>query len=357
MAYPNDDVPDAYATRVFGAKAEAFVRRAVDPSLNPEGKPFALFLWTIGVNTGLPEPRYADASLPPWQLPPSFLETDKSDKPGVIRRRAVADADRAGSVRATQLRQSITIDDVLGDLVDLLDELDLRDSTWGIFTSDNGRFWGEHGLLGKSFAYEESARVPFRMMLPSGDRFAVDALTANVDVAPTLMALAGDDSGRKYGGRSLLPLLADSSTPWRQNVLIELWNPVYCAYRGERWKYVQHRSGEEELYDLAADPFELASLHRVRPSVVIRYRGHVRRSDCDPPGFNALPDCTRQGTDRDDRIHGTRRPDWICAGSGRDVIKVRGGGRDVVKCGPGRDVVHADRGDALRSCELVNPVQ
>jgi N-acetylglucosamine-6-sulfatase len=354
VGYPNDDVPDAYATRVFGAKAEAFIRRATDPALNPGGKPFALLLWTIGVNTPLPEDVHAEAPLPPWEQPLSFLEADMSDKPALIRRLAKATAEQADAVRATQLRQSITIDDVVGDLVDLIEELGLRGSTWGIFSSDNGRFWGEHGLLGKVFAYEESARVPFRMMSPTGERFAVDSLAANVDVAPTIMALAGDDSGRDYGGRSLLPLLADPSTPWRSNVLIEIFSTPYCAFRGERWKYVQYLTGDEELYDLADDPFELDSLHRVRPSVLIRYRGLVRRSACDPPGFEPLPTCTQEGTRRDDRIRGTRLPDWICAGGGDDVIRVRGGGRDVVKCGPGRDVVHADRTDRLRGCEGVS---
>jgi N-acetylglucosamine-6-sulfatase len=353
VPYPNDDFPNAYSTRVFGALAEAFVRRATNPVLNPERKPFALFLWTIGVNTTLPEPRYEDAPLPPWETPPSYLEADMSDKPKVVRSRNNLNDAFHRRIRASQLRQSITIDDVVGELVAALDELDLRSSTWGIFTSDNGRFWGEHRLASKNFAYEESARVPFRMMSPTGERFAVDGLTANVDVAPTIMALTGDDSGRNYGGRSLLPLLADASAPWRNHVLLELYQPAYCAFRGERWKYVQYRSGEEELYDLVADRFELDSLHRVRPSVVIRYRGMVRRSACDPPGFDALPDCTQQGTDGDDRIRGTRRPDWICAGGGRDVISVRGGGRDVVRCGPGRDVVHADRRDRLRGCEVV----
>jgi arylsulfatase A-like enzyme len=81
VAYPNGQFPDAYSTRVFGAKAEAFVRRAAGPAQNPAGRPFALFLWTVGVNTDLPEPSYASAALPPWDRPPSFLEEDMSDKP------------------------------------------------------------------------------------------------------------------------------------------------------------------------------------------------------------------------------------------------------------------------------------
>lgn len=353
VSYPNVDVPDAYATRVFGAKAESFIRRAASPVENPEGKPFALFLWTIGVNTGLPEPRYADAPLPAWEPPPSFLEKDTSDKPKVVRAGRKPDPAFHEAVRATQLRQSITIDDVVGELVDVLDELGLRARTWGLYASDNGRLWGEHGLAGKRFAYEESARVPFRMMLPTGERQTVDALVANVDVAPTLMEVAGDDSGREYGGKSLLPLLADPAAAWRRNVLVELYTPVYCAFRGARWKYVQHWTGEEELYDLLRDPYELDSLHEARPALVISYRGLLRRSGCDRRQMDPLPDCTLTGTRRDDRIRGTPLRDWICAEGGSDVIRARGGGRDVVKCGPGRDVVYADRRDTTRGCEVV----
>jgi hypothetical protein len=190
-------------------------------------------------------------------------------------------------------------------------------------------------------------------MAPTGERLTVDALVANVDVAPTLMELAGDDSGREYGGRSLLPLLADPAVAWRGNVLIELFTPAYCAFRGARWKYVQHATGEEELYDLARDPYELDSLHESRPTLVISYRRLLRRSGCDRRRLDPLPDCTLTGTRRDERLLGTPRRDWICAGGGRDVIRVRSGGRDVVKCGAGRDVVYADRRDATQDCEVV----
>lgn len=351
VAYPNDDDPEPYATRVFGAKAEAFVRRATNPVLNPEGQPFALFLWTSGVNTLLPEPVYADAPLPAWAKPPSFLEADVRDKPRAVRAAGNPDPARHEAVRATQLRQSITIDDVVGDLVGLLDELGLRESTWGFFGSDNGHLWGEHRLTGKWYAYEESVRVPFRMMLPGGERFGIRALTANVDLAPTVMALAGEEEKRGFEGRSLLPLLSNPEAPWRKQVLIELYNNGYCAVRRERWKYIQYATGEEELYDLERDRYELESLHRERPAVVIHFRGIVRRSACDPPGFRPLRDCTRKGTRRADRLRGTDLRDWICAGDGRDTVLVRGGGRDVVRCGPGRDVAFADPADELRGCE------
>lgn len=286
VRYPNEASPDAYATRVLGAKAEEFVRRAVDPAHNPEGKPFALFLWTTSVNVDRVEPRYADAPLPPWDKPPSFLERDMRDKPSVIQARADVNAAEHEAVRAKELRQSMTIDDVVGDLVGLIDELGLREETWGVFSSDNGRMWGEHRLAGKWVAYEESVRVPLRVMLPTREAFSVDALAANVDVAPTILALTGDTVPRGYEGRSLLPLIANPASPWRQSVLLELSD--WCGFRGDRWKYVQHRNGEEELYDLRRDPYELRNQAAFRQDVIDVYRARVRRSQCRPPGFRPL---------------------------------------------------------------------
>ena len=87
--------------------------------------------------------------------------------------------------------------------------------------------------------------------------------------------------------------------------------------------------------------------------MIIRYRGKVRRSSCGAPLLDPLPDCTRTGTPKADHIHGSRLPDWVCAGAGRDVIRAGGGGPDTVKCGSGRDRVYADRSDRLASCEEV----
>lgn len=187
-------------------------------------------------------------------------------------------ATQHGAVRAKELRQSITIDDVVAEIVGLLDELGLRDHTWGFFSSDNGRLWGEHRLAGKWVAYEESIRVPLRVMLPTGQRMAVDALAANVDVAPTIMALAGNSGRGSFEGRSLLPLIDDPSTRWRSHVLLEYSS--WCGFRGDRWKYVRHRNGEEELYDLRRDPFELRNQALGRPSVTGRYRVRLQQSEC-----------------------------------------------------------------------------
>ena len=284
VQYPNETYPEAYSTRVFGDLAVGFIRRATNAAFNPEGRPFALFLWTTGVNSTIVESTYADAALPGWVRPPSFFERRIRDKPMRIQRQTIQDVALAEKHRAAQLRQSMTIDDEIAEIVTLLDELGIRNKTVGILASDNGRMWGEHRLVGKWVAYEEAVRVPFRLMLPSGQAFTVPALAANVDVAPTIMQLAGDTTDR-YEGRSLVGLLGNPTARFRSRLLLELYARGWCALRSHRWKYVQHRNGEEELYELHRDPYELRNRARWRRyrDEVRRFRGAIRRSACRPP--------------------------------------------------------------------------
>lgn len=266
VSYPNESAPGAYATTVFADKALDAIRRAADPATNPQGKPLALFLWLIAVNTSAPEARYAEAPLPGWRRPPSFLEADMRDKPREIRTSPLRQLNRAhhGRVRASQLRQLRSVDDAVGRVVDLLDEEGLAANTWGFYTSDNGRFWGEHGLRGKVYAYEESVQVPFRMMLPERVQSTVDATAANIDLAPTLLALAGDATDHSFDGSSLLPLLEDPGAPFRWDVLLEHFGGRRMRFdglRNKRWTYVVWPgSGREELYDRRNDPYQLENV-------------------------------------------------------------------------------------------------
>ena len=144
-------------------------------------------------------------------------------------------------------------------------------------------------MVGKWVAYEEAIRVPFRIMLPDDNALTVRALAANVDVAPTIMEFAGDTVDR-YEGRSLLRLLSNPSARFRGRLLLELYARGWCAVRSRHWKYVQHRTGEEELYELRRDPYELRNRARWRRhrDEVRRFRAVIRRSACRPPRFVPL---------------------------------------------------------------------
>jgi N-acetylglucosamine-6-sulfatase len=146
-----------------------------------------------------------------------------------------------------------------------------------VFTSDNGYFWGEHGLGDKRAAYEESIRVPLfvrypKMIKPSGPSGAGatrDQAALNVDIAPTLLELAGASIPKEMHGRSLAPLFKDNPRKWRDAFLTEYFAEErfpniasWQAVRAARWKYIHYTEldGSDELYDLKADPGEMKNL-------------------------------------------------------------------------------------------------
>jgi arylsulfatase A-like enzyme len=95
-----------------------------------------------------------------------------------------------------------------------------------------------------------------------------------VDLAPTILDLAGATPGSTMDGRSLLPLARSASVGADRDILLE--NLKSTGIRTSRFMYAEHRGGERELYDLAADPFQLRSRHddpafrRVREELAAR---------------------------------------------------------------------------------------
>ncbi|MCX6894996.1 MAG: sulfatase [Verrucomicrobia bacterium] len=162
-------------------------------------------------------------------------------------------------------------DDNLGRLLQTLDELGLAEDTVVIFTSDNGYYHGEHNLADKRSVYDESLRIPLLVRYPK--RFAkgkvLDEMALNIDLAPTLLDLAGVAAPREMQGRSWLPLLTGQSKDWRQSFLAEYFlenrfatTPTIVAVRTADAKLVKYPGHEEwtELFDLAADPYETKNL-------------------------------------------------------------------------------------------------
>jgi N-acetylglucosamine-6-sulfatase len=352
-----------YATDVLADRAERFIREAGNA-------PFFLYFAPKAPHIGgpgeyvTPAPRHAGsfAGLDPWR-PPNVNEPDVSDKPAYIRNRAPVSEAELDQLRQEQLESLLAVDEAVARMLDALRETGELTDTLVVFTSDHGFGWGEHRRTHKVVPYEESIRVPLVIRY---DRLGLAAhaerrVVLNVDLAPTVAAATGKTAPGAEG-RNLLPLMAAQTRGWRPSFLYEAymgeWNvngwgaPGYCAFRGVRWKYVQYNTGEEEVYDLARDPYELRSLHRtVSRAWLMAYRERVRGSACRPPSFAPLPLCTRVGTAGPDRLFGTVRRDWICAGGGPDRVDVRGGGADVARCGPGFDRARAGPADRLVSCE------
>lgn len=163
------------------------------------------------------------------------------------------------------------VDRAVGRLLDELQARGLADDTVVLFTSDNGCFLGERGFAGKWTVHEPSIRVPLlvhdpRVTWPIDPTPAQMAL--NVDLAPTLLALAGLAAPASCQGQSLLPLLRGETPAWRQDFFVEHRFdhpdiPKHEGVRGGRWVYTRWFEQEplhEELYDLAADPQEARNL-------------------------------------------------------------------------------------------------
>jgi N-acetylglucosamine-6-sulfatase len=166
----------------------------------------------------------------------------------------------------------LAVDDGVGRMVDALNAKGILDETFVLFTSDNGFFYGEHLLsLERRLPYEESIRTPLVVRYPAvaAAGSEIDALVASVDIAPTVLEIAGLPVGDHIQGASLVPLMEGDASGWRESVLIEFYtyeNPFpwlldmdYRVIRTKQYKYIhwmQHPD-EAELYDLISDPYEM----------------------------------------------------------------------------------------------------
>lgn len=166
----------------------------------------------------------------------------------------------------------MAIDEGLGKILETLESKGELDHTVIVFAGDHGYWYGEHGLNEeRRLAYEEGIRIPLLIRYPPVIKKPSkrEQLVLNIDVAPTLIEIAGGEPDDFVEGKSLVPLLnGNDPQDWRSEFLIEyysdqVWprmvNMGYKAVRTKRYKYIQYTDldGMDELYDLKEDPFEL----------------------------------------------------------------------------------------------------
>ncbi len=168
----------------------------------------------------------------------------------------------------------LAVDDSVGRVMSWLEEKRLLDSTLVIYMGDNGFAFGEHGLIDKRTAYEESMRVPMLMQCPELFKggTTIEQVVANIDIAPTLLEAAGLRPPANLDGRSFLRLgrqTGGAAVAWRQELLYEyFWErnfphtPTIHALRGDRYKYIHYHGvwDTDELFDLQEDPRETRNL-------------------------------------------------------------------------------------------------
>ncbi len=284
--------PAAYQGDLYTAKAVDYINRRA-----PAAQPFFLSVAYLAPHSGGPNPRggrcrgsakpadrhrgrYAGARLP---RPPGFDERLVRDKPAYIRRLhrfTAADIARIRTDYQCRRESLLAVDEGVALMVEALRSRGELDNTVFVFTADNGFFQGEHRVQrGKIKPYEPSVRVPVLIRGPGVPRDKrTGQLTGNIDLASTIVDVAGATPRRRLDGVSLRSLARRPSRFGRRDILLqngpgsELVNPRYTAIRTRRYKYVQYSSGRRELYDLRHDRFEQRSVHDTR-----RYRRVQRK--------------------------------------------------------------------------------
>lgn len=165
----------------------------------------------------------------------------------------------------------LSLDESIGEVLEYLQEEGLDESTMVIYMGDNGFSFGEHGLIDKRHFYEESVKVPFLVRCPQlleGGQ-TITQMIQNIDVAPTILELAGIKKPQHMQGLSMLPLFRGEGIQWRDRIFYEYYwendypqTPTMFGVRTDRYKYIRYHGiwDTNEFYDLKQDPYEMRNL-------------------------------------------------------------------------------------------------
>jgi len=283
----NEYQETGYMTDILTYKAVSWLKEKRDPN-----KPFSLNLWHKAVhqphtpaarhtnlyeNEDLPTPPYDThketfKGKPKWQRKKTFGFDWKKNLPIPLELPEMEwpiNYDRSMDL----LRCLAAIDESLGTVLATLEELGELDNTVVIYSSDNGYFMGEHTFLDKRLAYENSMRVPMLIRYPKliKKNSKVKEQCLNIDLAPTILSLAGITVPNYMQGESMVNLLnGKKDKDWRKAILFEYYLDTYWPYAGptqiavrtDRYKLVDSflDNDIDELYDLKKDPGEMENL-------------------------------------------------------------------------------------------------
>ena len=166
------------------------------------------------------------------------------------------------------------VDESVERVIGWVKQQGLQNNTMVVYMGDNGFSFGEHGLIDKRHAYEESMRVPLLVWAPGmiKPNSVVEQVIMNVDIAPTFLELAGITKPADMQGSSFVSILRGNSVNWpRQNVFYEYYweaafpqTPTTFAIRTNQYKYIYYNGVWDinELFDLQNDPYEMNNLIR-----------------------------------------------------------------------------------------------
>ena len=278
-----------HLTDLMGQQMEEFLQA------NPAGKPFCLsvsFKAPHAQDAANPEFPYADRFAGLYanqtlkqptaaqdkyyrQFPDWFRHNDQNESRIRWSRRFATDSMFQQTTKSYN-RLITGIDEVVGNLRRSLQERGLSDNTVIVYTSDNGFYEGEYGFADKWYGHELSIRVPLIVYDPRQPAWhgrTTDRYTLNIDLAPTMLTLAGLPVPERMQGRSLTALMNNARTPWRTEFFFEhlinipaVFIPQSEGVLSKEKKYVHYfnvrepADSYEEVYNLNADPQELVNL-------------------------------------------------------------------------------------------------
>lgn len=298
VKYYDYDLNDNGMITHFGSAPSAYsgdvmTQRAVDFILSSAGQPFFLHLSQKAPHgPATPAPRHIGlfAGLSPFR--PANYAVAPTGGPAWVQAETWTAQERTSTdqFRIDQLESLQAVDEGVRAVMNALRTIGEDDNTLVIYTSDNGYSWGAHKWKAKQCPYQECMRVPMVMRYPAFGTTARtdDRFVLNIDFAPTFVELAGATVPPTHvvNGESVVPLLAGSGgASWRAAMLNEHWNgtiPTNALVKQGRcsvtinstckknancpagetciqWKYVEYVTGETELYNLNADPYELTN--------------------------------------------------------------------------------------------------
>ena len=276
-----------YMTDILTDKAITWLKEKRDTN-----KPFSLNLWHKAVHQPhLPAPRHADLYVD-MELPKPPYDTHKETfkgKPEWQRKKTYGFEWKKNLPIPAELPEQewpinydrnmlllrclASIDESLGRVLATLVEMGELDNTVIIYTSDNGYFMGEHTFLDKRLAYENSMRVPMLIRYPKliKQNTQIKEQCLNIDIAPTILNLAGIEKPDYMQGESMVNLLkGEKEKNWRKAILFEYYVDSYWPYAGpnqiavrtEKYKLIDAflENDIDELYDLKTDPGEMNNL-------------------------------------------------------------------------------------------------
>ncbi|MFI7603420.1 sulfatase [Actinoplanes sp. NPDC049681] len=271
--------PGDYLTTVIEGKAKAFVAAAAKA-----GEPFLLEVATFSPHGPYTPAPQDEQAFPGLKAPrgPSF-DTLPAHAPAWLAGREPLSAGQVAAIDTAYRKrvQSVqSVDRMIGDLRQTLEQAGVADRTAVVFSSDNGFHLGEHRLAaGKQTAFDHDVHVPLVVAGPGVLKGAtVDAPVQNIDLRPTFEEFGGVPTEKSVDGRSLVPLLRGHPASGRPKIgLVEHHGPgnaaddpdrqdpasgnppTYAALRGPDFTYVEYQGGGTEYYERTADPDELVN--------------------------------------------------------------------------------------------------